>query len=88
MELTFKTQTELWHPFGRTLYEETQGVRWFNWTAAGIEVRFHGAKLACTLQVEADYFPTEGDSFPWLAVFVDDEPGPRTVFSLPAGTTQ
>lgn len=88
MELTFETQTELWHPLGRTLYEEAQGVRWFNWTAAGIEVRFHGTKLDCTLQVEADYFPTEGDSFPWLAVFVDDEPQPRTVFSLPAGTTQ
>ena len=68
--------------FGRNYYDEDDGLSYFNYTAAGFEVKFKGTELT------AELFGTQtgghGDSY--VSVFVDDED--EQVLQIGSGETK
>jgi len=73
---------------GRTLFDQTHGAVFFNWTCAGFTVRFYGRRLALELVAFAERYPGEGDNLPWLAAFLDGAEDPFRKFSLCQGVNE
>ena len=71
--------------FGRTLYDVKLGAAMLNWTASGFGLRFAGDRLEMDATALADHFPGEGEHLPWLAVFLDGQTEPYSLFKLESG---
>ncbi len=78
---------------GRTYVSELQQALYFNWSASGITFQFHGTEL--TARFCADYGEeVEGvpwdetaprrKTWPWVAVYLDDQPEPARIFEVSA----
>jgi lysophospholipase L1-like esterase len=71
--------------FGRTLFDRNEGIIFFNWTGAGFELTFRGTKVEAVLDGRTDFYPTEGENVPWLAVFLDGARLPARIFDVQDG---
>mgnify|MGYP002674450307 FL=1 len=64
-------RTERIRFFGRTFWSPKYSAFFFNWTGSGFELEFYGDRLLAEFMVLSDFYPTEGNNLPWIAIFAD-----------------
>lgn len=82
---------KLFRCIGRTYEDVENNVLYFNWTLSGLEFMFEGSYLTATFRAESgeeidgmigDTNANRREVWPWIAVFVDDEKSPYTIFEV------
>ena len=81
--------------YGRTFFDQENGILYMNWTCTGIEFLFRGTCLLADFTAvpgeEVDALPTAPDgrgqflkrpTWPWVAIFLDGEEVPRRRFEV------
>lgn len=81
--------------YGRTYFDQQGETLYCNWTASGIELLFFGTRLIAEFRAdfgeEVEGLPWDKTAprrktWPWVAVFLDDDEAPTHVFEVSSDT--
>ena len=97
-QLSIRSAGDLVRTYGRTYFDGTDDVLYFNYTCGGFEVDFRGKVLAAVFSAIADTTvpprpllpgqqPPVREDWPWIAVFVDDSDEPARTMRVRDGET-